>query len=263
MKGFFSLSLLTGLLFGAYIDTDIDGVEDSLDLCKNTPFDQLVDAFGCSENASENIWTLKAGTELGFDTFDEKSLSYHFSIDYNMQSWSMGISNANYIGYNENNTSTRETGDIYTYIGYEIPNKNFLTTFAIGMKIATADESVGTGENDYYMSTQLQSVSNEHNTKLFSTLSYTFTGDTKYIAYEDVFSYTVGLGYVVNEAYYTSLYYENSQSIYKDTESYKALVWSNHYTYDEDYFIEMAYTRGLDIFSYKHLFSFSLGVTFE
>ena len=79
MKGFFSLSLLTGLLFGAYIDTDIDGVEDSLDLCKNTPFDQLVDAFGCSENASENIWTLKAGTELGFDTFDEKDLENYLA----------------------------------------------------------------------------------------------------------------------------------------------------------------------------------------
>jgi hypothetical protein len=264
MKSLPLIYILTTLtLFASYYDSDIDGVEDRLDQCSHTPFDELVDEFGCSQNANQGSWTLKVGTELGFDTLDKKSTSYSFSIDYIVNRWSAGISNTNYTGYNENNTTTRETGDIYTYIGYEIQNEAFSTLLALGAKIATADESIGTGENDYYISTQLENFSIERYIKFFTTWVYTFTGDTQETVYKDIFSYNIGLGYYVNESYYTSIYYENSQSIYEETENYQALVWANRYSYNDTYFVEFDYTRGLDTFSYDHLFSFKIGVTFE
>jgi hypothetical protein len=264
MKLFLLIYILTTYtLFANYYDSDIDGVEDKFDLCDNTPFDEVVDEFGCGENASHSTITLKIGADVGFDTLDEKSTSYNFLIHYTMKHWSIGVSNSDYIGYTENNVSQRETGDIYSYIGYEIPNEKLITTLMLGTKIATANERVGTGKNDYYTSVQIESIPIKNNLKLFSTFSYTFTGDTSSIEYEDVFSYQIGFGYYVNASYFTSLYYENSQSIYEDTQNYKALVWTNRYSYDDTYFVEFDYTRGLDAFSYEHMFSFRVGAHFE
>jgi len=255
--------LVITCVLSAYHDSDIDGVEDSIDQCSYTPFDEVVDEFGCSKNSHVGLWTFKIGTEIGFDTIDNKSRNYNFSIDYIVNHWSIGISNSSYIGYYENNKTTREMGDIYTYVGYEVANEIFSTIVTLGTKIAIANESVSTGENDYYVNVQLESRFSESYMKLFSTSVYTFTGDTNNIAYKDIFSYNIGVGYSINTAYYTSLSYENSQSIYKNTENYQALVWTNRYMYNDTYFVELDYTRGIDAFSYDHLFSFKVGATFE
>ena len=45
-KIFLLLSLTIGLL--AYSDSDLDGVDDKIDLCPNTPFSDLIDINGCS-----------------------------------------------------------------------------------------------------------------------------------------------------------------------------------------------------------------------
>jgi len=43
----FLLILIVFNLYG-YIDSDLDGVDDSIDRCPNTPFSDLVDKYGCS-----------------------------------------------------------------------------------------------------------------------------------------------------------------------------------------------------------------------
>ncbi len=64
--------LLTLLLFSnialSYQDMDIDGVDDSVDWCPNSPFDELVDEFGCSKSQkpskSYGHFTVKLGTDF-------------------------------------------------------------------------------------------------------------------------------------------------------------------------------------------------------
>jgi hypothetical protein len=254
---------LTSRLFATYIDKDIDGVEDKFDKCPYTPFDELVDVFGCSKKDNAGTFIFKLGTDISFDTTDERISTYNFLLQYEKKNWVAGISNSNYIGYDNNDISVRETGDIYTYLGYNIQNDVLSMMLTSGIKIATAKTTVGTGENDYYMSTQIATKLLDDHYKFFTALSYTFTGDTPTIKYKNIFSYTLGVGYTVNAQYYTSLAYENSQSIYENTENYKALVWSNYYAYNDDYFLELDYVHSLDEFSYKHLISFKVGVTFE
>ena len=59
-----SFLLFSSTLF-AYQDYDIDGVEDSLDLCPNTPFDVLVNKNGCPNDGEKT----KLGKYLGRLTF--------------------------------------------------------------------------------------------------------------------------------------------------------------------------------------------------
>jgi len=264
MKSILPIYLFTTFtLLANYYDSDIDGVEDKYDQCDNTPFDELVDEFGCSKDNTQGNLVFTVGTDIGIDTFDKKDTTYNFALDYTINDWSMGISNSSYLFYETNDKSSNKTGDMYSYIGYEITRDNFSTLFSFGAKIAIADVTVGTGENDYYISTQIEYLSAQSNIKYFTNLAYTFTGDTSSISYKDIFSYNIGLGYNLSEKYYTSVYYENSQSIYQDSENYQALVWANHYNYEDNYFVEFDYIRALDKLSYRHMFSFKIGVSFE
>ena len=260
---FFLCIVFVSSVFATYYDSDIDGVEDSIDRCADTPFDKLVDEFGCSTNKNLEKFIVKLGVDTNFDTTDDTVNTYNFLLQYEKENWIAGISNSQYIGYDENDIGFQKTGDIYAYLGYSIQDENFVTTVGAGMKIAVADTLLGTGENDYYLNTQISSPLFKNSYRVFSTFAYTVTGDTKDIKYKDIFSYSMGLEYAVNDKYTTALYYENSESIYEDTQNYKAVVWSNHYTYNEKYFIELDYIHGLDIFSYDHQLSFRIGAVFE
>ena len=255
--------LLTSSISANYYDSDIDGVEDRLDQCNDTPFDVLVDEFGCNKNSTNIKFTLTLGTDVGFDTLDSRDTTYNFAFDYKINHWRMGISNSNYIGYNDNNSTSRELGDIYTYIGYEVAKDKYTSIVTLGTKLAMAKDTIGTGKNDYYMSTQLETYSSNNAAKLFGVLSYTVTGDTNSSKYEDIFSGSIGIGYTVSDKYYTSVSYENSESIYRNTENFQAIVWTNYYIWKENSFVEIDYMCGLDTLSYKHMISFKFGVTFE
>ncbi|MEA1879528.1 MAG: hypothetical protein U9N11_02625 [Campylobacterota bacterium] len=255
--------LFTSQIVATYYDSDIDGIEDKFDQCANTPFDVLVDQFGCNENGNAGKLIVKIGTDLGFDSTTQSTSTYNFLLHYEKNNWTMGVSNSNYIGYDDMNISSNETGDIYTHLGYTLNHDTFSSVLGMGMKVATANTSVGTGENDYFISTRFTTREPQNPYRLFGTFLYTYTGDTSTAKYEDIFSYSAGIAYTINDNYYTSLYYENSQSIYEDAENYEALVWSNHYTYNDDYFVELDYIRGLDTYSYTHLFAFKIGVVFE
>jgi len=49
-----SMLLLSSTIL-AYIDQDVDGVDDNYDLCLNTPFDVIVDERGCPYD--KNFWS--------------------------------------------------------------------------------------------------------------------------------------------------------------------------------------------------------------
>jgi len=256
------LVILSTLLFG-YRDNDIDGVDDAVDLCPNTSFDQLVDADGCPEgNPYYGEFTLQIGNEINFDEFSNKTDNYNFFTNYQYRKWGFSLSNSQQTSIDSNNNRSRTTGDVYLTGGYLFSTDSIQTKLILGSKIATADETVGTGENDYTTALHLIYPTNEKQT-MFTHVSYTFTGDSSMIDYKNSFGYTFGTSYMLSSNYYTALSYNHAESIYTDGEAYESISLFNSYKITDDIFMSLNYTKGLDRLSYEHSVSVSFGVHLE
>ena len=261
-KIFFIYVLVFTKLF-AYVDSDIDGVEDAIDLCPDTSFDKLVDENGCPPN--ERYWgelSIQIGNDISFDELDNRTDNYNFFTNYQYKKWNISLSNSDQTSYDSNNNPSTSTGDMYLNTGYFFPNDYLQTKIGLGAKIATANSEIGTGENDYFVSLSFAHALNEKQ-NLFSYLSYTLNGDSNETNYKNSVAYSLGTGYMLNQNWYSSLSYDYSSSIYEEGEAYQALSLFNSYTFLEDYFITLNYSYGLDELSYKHTLSLKLGINFE
>ena len=263
---FVKLSLISTLLISsvyAYTDDDIDGVDDSVDLCLNTPFDVLVDTDGCGENQkSHGALTLKIGSDISFNTLSESSSSINFFTNYRYKDWDISLSNSHYTTFDNATGGNSEAGDLYLTSGYLFQRDQFYTKFSIGMKLATADEGVGTGENDYLASINTSYFFTDTQ-DLFFYYGYTKSGDSATMDYKDFSSFSVGTGISLTDAWYSGISYDYSGANSTDIDAYKALSWFNAYNVTKSFFITLNYAHGLDDFSYDHTLSLKLGVHFE
>ena len=244
----------------AYEDSDIDGVDDAIDLCPNTSFDKLVDEDGCPQ--SEPYWgtlTFQIGYTMSFDELNNRSSDYNFFSSYQYKQWNISLSNANQTSYDNNNNASSNTGDVYLSTAYLFDNDDFQTKVTLGTKIATADDEVGTGENDYFTALSLTYLLNERQ-NIFTHFNYSLNGDSPEINYENSFAYALGTGYMLNPNCYASLSYEYVSSIYTEGENYEALSLFLSHIFLENYFISLNYTHGLDDLSYKHTLGFNIGM---
>ncbi len=247
----------------AYVDNDIDGVDDAVDACLNTPFDELVDERGCSYDKNyRGELTLKLGSDVSFDTISEKTTNINIFANYRYNSWDISLSNASYSTNDSFNSASSAAGDLYIRTGYLFTEENFNTKLMLGVKVATADAGIGTGENDYFSSLDFDYFINEEQ-DLFFYLSYTISGDSRDIDYADYISYTIGSGYMINDRWYSAFSYDYSGTQYPGSEAYLALSWFNSYEFSERFFATFNYTYGLDDISYDHTLSLKFGVHFE
>ncbi len=258
----FILSLLQSTIF-AYVDNDIDGVEDSVDECLDTPFDELVDERGCSyDKPYYGKLSLKLGTDVSFDDFSDKATNFNIYANYRYNSWNLSLSNSSYSTYDRYNESSSTSGDTYLSGGYLFKKEDFNTKLTLGVKVATADEDVGTGENDYFVSVDYDYFVNSRQ-DIFAYFGLTFSGDSKDVDYEDYLSFSVGSGYAINSSWYSALSYNFSGSQYPDGDDYKSLSWFNSYQFSDKYFTTFNYSYALDDISFDHTFSLKFGVHFE
>ncbi len=263
---YFKLYLLSLLLTStafAYTDNDIDGVDDSIDECLNTPFDVLVGENGCAFGQSNHgALTLKIGSDISFNQLSDTNTNINFFANYSYNNWNISLSSSHYTTYDSVNGENSEAGDLYLSAGYLFKNDNLHTKFSLGSKLATADEGVGTGENDYFASLYLNYyIGNKQD--FFLYYGYTLSGDSASIDYKDFSAISLGTGYAVSDKWYSGISYDYAGANIADGESYKALSWFNSYAFTEQFFVTLNYAHGLDDFSYDHTLSLKLGVTFE
>jgi len=253
--------LLITINLNAFEDDDIDGVQNSNDLCPNTSFEDTVDEDGCPENQSYlGKLTLTLGSDINFD--DTTTTDYTFYSNYNYNLWDFSLYNAQQSSLDSNNNKIKSTGDLYFSSSYSIIKENFYTTFSLGIKFPIGASNVSTKENDYFSSLDINYVINEKTSLLYS-LSYTYTGDNNETNYKNPISQSLGVGYMINDKWYSSLSYQHSNSIYTDSEDYKAINFSNNYSFNKSLFTTLDYIEGFDKLSYKRIVSIRVGVTFE
>ncbi|MCH9813615.1 MAG: hypothetical protein K0U47_06685 [Epsilonproteobacteria bacterium] len=243
----------------AYQDFDIDGVDDKIDECPNTPFDQLVDKNGCPlEEGIKGKLTLKFGTDISFDDLSDKTSSFNLFASYTLSDFTAVLSNYSY--YESYQNSLSGVGDIYASGGYHIRKDDLHTFVSVGIKIPSED--VGTGEQDYFVSLYTDYFLDERK-DLFFYGGYTFSGDSHEVDYENFATFSVGGGYAFNSRYYSALSFDYSQSAYSDTEAYQALSWFHSYAFSKRYFTTLNYTYSLDDRSLRHAISLKFGVNFD
>ncbi|MEA1892215.1 MAG: hypothetical protein U9N33_05820, partial [Campylobacterota bacterium] len=253
----------------AYQDYDIDGVEDAIDRCPNTPFDKLVDKWGCPKNDTYyGSITFKIGSDINIDQDNEQLNNLNFYLNYRYYKWDFSISNANYTVLDTPSNIFKETGDIYMTAGYSINSDSLSSKIYVGAKVSTSrideenDTYMGTGEDDYFAALNLNYFLNTKQ-NIFLYYGYTISGDSSYVDYKNTNTYSFGSGYALNERWYSALSYEYSSSAYEDTDAYKAVSWFNSYSFSKNYFATINYAYALNDMSYDHAISIKLGVYFE
>ncbi len=263
---FFKLALIASLAISsiyAYVDNDIDGVDDSVDLCLNTPLDVIVDSDGCGEDEKgESALTLKIGSDVRFNTLSDSVRTINFFANYSFKDWDVSLSNSHYTTNNDIPEISNASGDFYLTSGYLFQSDQFYTKFSMGMKFATADESVGTGEIDYLASINLSYFLNDRQDLSFY-YGYTKSGDSATVNYQDFSSLSLGSGLSLTEKWYSSISYDYSGSNSEDIDAYQALSWFNRYALTKKFFVVFNYTYGLDELSYDHTLSCEVGAHFE
>lgn len=251
------LSLTLSVL--AYEDSDFDGVSDSKDLCPNTSFDFIVDNYGCPQ--SKNI-TVLLGQELSQGSYGgTEEITTELStvlVAYNHRDWGLST----WTSRSSTRSSSSETsgsGDVFMTVSYyDLGTNTHLLSLQAGVKIATADTTIGTGENDYNV--RLSSVVLDGKLSYLSSIGYTLTGDSATISYNDTLNLSAGLGKQINRDLYLSASVNYVSAYIKGADSALSAVAYVAYTMLEDYFITGSYALGLSDAVADESFNLSIGM---
>ena len=267
---FINIILLSMLLYSlsfAYQDYDIDGVEDEVDRCPNTPFDKLVDEWGCPQDDSyKGALTIKIGSDISIDEISDQVKSLSLFVNYSYLDWDVSLSNSNYTVFDTNTFS--DSGDVYLSVGKLFKSDLLSTKVSLGTKRSTKDIDLnsdvyfGTAESDYFASVNFNYLLHKRQ-NAFLYYGYTLSGDSSKVDYKNRHSYSIGSGYAITNRLYSSLSYEYSDSVYADSDAYRAISWFSSYNFSNTYFTTFNYAHALDDFSYDQTFSIKLGAYFE
>jgi hypothetical protein len=277
MKIICSLTLLlfTTLLL-AYEDSDLDGVENTLDRCPNTPFSELVDINGCSVKSliSSHKFDLIVGasySDSDYQTLNQTdTLSTSLQLDYYYKNFSLQLATS-YFSTSGDEYSDSGFNDTFISTFYNFsPQESLLLRVGFGLVLPTYEAAFQNNNLDYSaqlsLSYQLQSVN------LFASYLYTLINDdefsymdnnnTKSVSYQNTAAASLGLGYYLDDSFYLSTAYNTSNSIYRDIEDIDTLSLYGYYSISKEYFTTLSYAYGLSDSASKHYLSLRLGYLF-
>ena len=291
-----ALLLLSNIAL-SFQDIDIDGVDDTVDKCLDTPFDELVDENGCSKSekpaTNYGSLTVKIGTDIFTDKEYDSDSSLNLYANYRYKSWNISVSNSR-LTTNSNYSEDNSYSDSDTYISV---GKNFtldknIFKLSIGTKIAgdtdnnrehrgkkaMQREGSSDGQNSQNSQNYTQSLDDSRDNDYFASLNYNYllndkqnlflyygytkSGDSETTEYENYSSFSLGSGYLFTQNWYGALSYSYTESIYKDGDVTNSINLFNSYNFTKNIFATAGYSYALEDLSYDNSFSLALGFTF-
>ena len=253
------LFLILSIYLLAYSDMDMDGVDDRVDKCPNTPLTELVDLSGCTIKrlVSPHHFDISVGAKYikGKDT-DIDTTSIQLDYYYKNLSLSLYGSYFNREVYNK-----RESGADNTYLNgyYKIKATTDGLSFKIGGGVSFPTYDSNNNKLDYTLSSYMNYRYNSFS--ILSGVGYTIIGDddTNRTTYKNSLFYNIGLGYYFNNIFYSSLTYNSLSSIYDNLDNIKNISLYNYYKIDRDWFLNLTYTKGLNSASMKRSIGVRIG----
>lgn len=254
-----SLSLL------AYSDYDMDGVDDAVDKCPNTPFNELVDARGCTVKKAWNKEHLSIIYGIGFSeadytiTSNSDTISQSIQIDYYYNDLSLQASSSYYLSDNDSGLNDSFIGAYYRLS----PSNELTIRVGGGVILPTYDTELDNNNMDVVVSSSFSYMLD--NINLFGGYSYTMVNDDDIlgvVSYQDTHSYSMGAGFYARSDLYISGYYTTSDSIYKDTTDIETLSLYTFYSIDKNWFTTFGYSYGLSDSASDNSLTLRLGYYF-
>jgi hypothetical protein len=264
--------LLTSMALAAfaYVDTDLDGVEDTLDCCPQTPMTEFVDADGCPVGPAAGPHrfdliagiTFNEGSRLNIVREGEDTTVLSLQADYYYKQFSVQLATSVYDAQSSSGLNdTLLTG----YYSFQ-PSEKLLARVGLGVILPTYDTGLDNEAADYQASAALSYTPGERFT-LFGGVSYTLVndkdvkgaGDLGDVTYQDTPAFTAGAGYSITPKLYASLSYFRGESIYRDVEAIENLSLYGVYTLSETLFTTFNYAAGLSDSASDNVFALRIG----
>ncbi len=280
-----SIFLLCTLSLLAYSDYDLDGVDDSIDRCPNTSMTELVDMYGCTIQNLEgdhHFDVILGASYSQISPVQEKTDTIATSIqaDYYYKNFSLQATTSY---FNSESTITSSSGQTDSFIGayYQFnPFKSLSLRLGGGFLLPTYDSGLNNNNMDYTASASLSYLFN--NINLFGSYNYTLIndddtsyldidGNTVELYYQNTNAFNAGIGFYPTSRLYTSLSYNNSDSIYEkivnidgtnDMEPLETTSAYLFYTIDIHWFTTVSYAYGLSDTASDHFAAVRLGYYF-
>jgi len=274
---FLLMSIVFSINLLAYTDSDFDGVEDSLDICPNTPFTELVDMKGCAIKSlvSPHHFDVVVGasySDSDYQTLNKTdTLASSLQVDYYYKNFSLQASTS-YFTTEGDSYSDNGLYDSFVGASYQFkPSDSLSLRVGIGAILPTYDTSLNNNNTDY--SASLNISYNVDDISIFAGYSYTMINDDNVavvdlngtstdIIYQDSGAYSAGLGYYFTDKLYLSGSYNVSNSIYVGVEDIETASIYGYYSIDENWFTNFSYAKGLSDTASKNYASVRLGYFF-
>jgi len=272
MKNIFIVLFVFTIGLYAYEDSDMDGVEDSIDKCPNTLITDLVDINGCviKSLVSPHHYDFILGasySQVDYNTNEKTdTVSENVQLDYYYKNYSLQLATS-YFNSDSPTYSTNGLNDTFLagYYGMK-PLKNLSARVGVGIILPTYDSGLNNNNTDYLVTLSLSYTLS--NLNLFGGYSYTFIEDddldtsSVYVKYQDVNSYYIGLGFYPTSKLYLSSSYNSSDSIYEGVEVITSASIYAYYSINQHFFTTLNYAYGLSDSASNHSASLRIGYYF-
>lgn len=267
MKKMLLLFFATLTLGMAYMDGDIDGVEDMYDKCPQTPLSDLVDYDGCSINSSAKEFHFDIIFGMGFSqtnyTLQESAdtITTFVQSDFYMDNVTL---QAVISRYHSDTQDGSGWDDATLSLFYKLPTtETFSLNLFTALIFPTYKIPYGNEALDYKAGFDFSYFADEKN-YLFGGYNYTFVNDSDfgYIAYQNTQTLHVGIAHKPNSDKTYTLSYTTDESIYKDIAAIQTLGIGYSLDMDQHWFMGAYYDYGLSDSASKHSFSLSIGYFF-
>ncbi len=240
----------------AYVDTDLDGVEDSMDRCPDTQLSELVGSDGCpvASLISPHRFDIIAGvsynggSRLDIAQEGEDTVALSLQADYYYKQYTVQLATS---FYNTDSDSGLNDTLLAAYYRFQ-PTEKLFGRIGVGVVLPTYETGFDNEAADYQASAAL-SYSIGERLNVFGGFSYTLVNDDDVynvtdigdVIYQDTAAWMAGAGYRFSPNFYASLSYGSSDSIYRDVEAIENVSLYGVYNVSDSLFLTFSYASGL------------------
>lgn len=231
-------------------DQDIDGVPDSIDKCKDTPFLNEVNALGCSTSAlvfpqERDSGSLDAAFGYGFNNDEdhiERGMQYATKLDisYYLRDWKYSL-HTGYFAMDDDNGMQ----DTILKIKRKFRLTEYLkVNIGAGIKLPTYDFTGNNTDYTLYSSVIYYPISA---LSLFAGASHTFINDEEISTpLQDINTFYTGSGYFFNKDFYINLAYSYSDSKFTFYHAAHTISSTLFYEINKKWFTTLSYSHEIE-----------------
>lgn len=261
--------LLISLKCWGYTDSDLDGVEDGIDQCPQTPFSDLVDQDGCPLNTNRPTLHYDLIMGIGYSqlNYTTQTVSDTFSsliqADIYRNGWWLQLLASRFQSTSAGMTQSGMDDTLLTLYYRFNPSEAFSFHTGAGLLFPTYRTGYSNEAIDYAFSFDFQYTLTS-NTYLFGGYGYTFVNDrdVSLLRYQNSDTFHAGIGTDLTSYLGSELTYHRTKSMYQENEPYTDIGFTTLFQIDPHWFTTLAYQYGLNRSASNHTLTLRLGYYF-